>query len=240
MALHVITGASAGMGRATVAALTARGHDVVAVARSTDRLRELATETGATAVSADVGTAEGRAAVIETVAARGRPVASVVHGAATEVAMEPWLDLDADMLTAHFAVHVAAPVALTAALHRGATVERCVIFDSYSASTPRVGWAAYSILKAAAQMAFRAAADELPDVAVARVFPGAVDTPLLERVLAADRSIEATEVYHELLARGRVSSADDIAVAVAGLLELDLAEFAAQPVWSVGHSADLD
>ena len=89
-------------------------------------------------------------------------------------------------------------------------------------------------------MAFRAARDELPDTAVARVYPGAVATPLLDRVLDADRSIEATAVYHELNDRGRVSTPAEIASALADLLELDLATFGAQEIWHVGHPADLD
>lgn len=229
------------MGRACAVALAAAGHDVIAVARRADALAELrSSNRRIVPLVADVGTAAGRAATVDAVAAHGQRVASVLHGAATAVGLEPWLDLDADELTAHFGVHVAAPIALTAALHRAVGVERCIIFDSYSASTPRVGWSAYSILKAAAQMAFRAAAEELPDVAVARVYPGAVATPLLDRVLDADRSIEATAVYHELKDRGRVSTADEIAAAVVDLLALDLDEFGAEEIRHVGHPAELD
>lgn len=241
MGLHVVTGASAGMGRACAVQLAEAGHDIIAVARRADVLAELAPgTTNVTVVAADVASADGRSAIVDAVGQRPGPVASVIHGAATAVELEPWGEIDPDELTAHFAVHVAAPVALTATLHGRVGVERCLMFDSYSASTPRVGWSAYSILKAAAQMAFRTAAEELPDVAVARVFPGAVSTPLLDRVLAADRSIEATSVYHELNDRGRVSTANEIGAAVVDLLALPLEEFGAREVWHIGHPADLD
>ncbi|MEV7134767.1 SDR family oxidoreductase [Arthrobacter sp. NPDC093128] len=50
----VVTGASTGIGEATVRALTAEGWRVFAVARRADRLAALAAETGATAVPADI------------------------------------------------------------------------------------------------------------------------------------------------------------------------------------------
>ena len=50
----VVTGASTGIGEATVRALRAEGWTVYAVARRADRLAALAAETGATAVPADI------------------------------------------------------------------------------------------------------------------------------------------------------------------------------------------
>lgn len=50
----VVTGASTGIGEATVRALRAEGWTVFAVARRADRLAALAAETGATAVPADI------------------------------------------------------------------------------------------------------------------------------------------------------------------------------------------
>lgn len=236
---HLVTGASAGMGASLTRALADRGDTVVAVARRADVLAEVAAgRPTVVPVVADVGTAEGRDRIVAAVRDVGQgPLASLVHGAATPVELEPWAELDPDTLTAHFHVHVASAIALTGALHSAVGVERCVIFDSYSASTPRVGWSAYSVLKAAAQMAFRAAAAELDGVAIARVYPGAVATPLLARVLDAPRDIDATAVYHELQTSGRVSDPDDIAEQLLPLLDLAPAELAAEDSWHVGHPA---
>ena len=50
----VVTGASTGIGEATVRALRAEGWTVFAVARRADRLAALAAETGAVAIPADI------------------------------------------------------------------------------------------------------------------------------------------------------------------------------------------
>jgi benzil reductase ((S)-benzoin forming) len=129
-------------------------------------------------------------------------------------------------------VHVAAPLALNSALLAATPPRRVVVIDSYAAEEPRGGWAAYSIVKAAARMAARCTAEEVPGAAVARVLPGAVRTPLLEAVLA---DAEAGGVYRDLRDRGLVREPEAVGRFVAGLL-LDRSpeELAAGSPWSLG------
>src|SRR6478735_8062987 len=67
----VVTGASSGIGAATVRLFRERGWQVVGVARREDRLRELAEETGAEVFAADVTRQEDVDALRDHLAATG-------------------------------------------------------------------------------------------------------------------------------------------------------------------------
>ncbi len=214
---YIVTGASSGIGRAVAANIARRGHRVVAVARSEGPLTALASQCGphVSVVPADVASEEGIAAVVDAVRDT-MVIAGVVHGAASLVPLEVYADVDPGELAGHFAVHVAAPIALCQAVAKGHVVERMLFIDSYSASTPRAGWPAYSIVKAAAQMAARSAVVEGAASHVIRVFPGAVNTPIVDAVLASDTPTAAE--FSAMLDRGEFAQPAEAAEFIAGVL----------------------
>ncbi|NMR31241.1 SDR family NAD(P)-dependent oxidoreductase [Crystallibacter degradans] len=67
----VVTGASSGIGKASVKALRDSGWDVIAVARRAERLEDLAAETGATAYAADITDAASVDRLVKNVLATG-------------------------------------------------------------------------------------------------------------------------------------------------------------------------
>jgi hypothetical protein len=83
----VVTGASSGIGVEIARELARRGLGVTLVARREDRLRELAEEIGreygvrADVISADVASAEGRAALVDAVRENGRDVDVLINNA---------------------------------------------------------------------------------------------------------------------------------------------------------------
>ncbi|WP_430868140.1 SDR family NAD(P)-dependent oxidoreductase [Demequina aurantiaca] len=87
MATALVTGASAGLGEEFAWQLATAGHDVVLVARSADRLSELAdvirsaTGVGAEVLPADLSTQTGRDIVEARIADADRPVSMVVNNA---------------------------------------------------------------------------------------------------------------------------------------------------------------
>ncbi|MCL3860272.1 SDR family NAD(P)-dependent oxidoreductase [Actinotalea sp. K2] len=84
----VVTGASSGIGAATVRRLRAEGWEVVAVARRADRLADLARQTGAVARPADVTSDEDVAALVAEVV-DGGPVHAVVNNAGGALGTDP-------------------------------------------------------------------------------------------------------------------------------------------------------
>ena len=70
--LALVTGGSAGIGLELAHRFAARGHDVIVTARGAERVARVAQEHGYIGVVADVGTREGRAAVVVAVRERGR------------------------------------------------------------------------------------------------------------------------------------------------------------------------
>lgn len=95
----VVTGASTGIGAATVRLLRSHGWEVVATARRRERLEALAAETGCTWVGADLQ----EAGDVEALAARvleGGPVDAVVNNAGGALGLDPVADGDpAEWLT---------------------------------------------------------------------------------------------------------------------------------------------
>ena len=128
-----------------------------------------------------------------------------------------------------------APIELDRQLHP--KLGRIVFLDSYSSNDLRVGWAAYSIVKAAAQMAARSAAEELKDVRVIRAFPGAVRTPMVDAVLNSPHDSPTRRTFRALQATGKLSPPDEIGAWIAQLL-LDTSDedLNARPTLQYGES----
>lgn len=101
----VVTGASSGIGAATVRQLTAAGWQVVAAARREEKLRALAEETGATYVVADVTRDEDVQALVEAATADG-PVHALVANAGGAIGVDPVAESKPEDWQAMFDVNV--------------------------------------------------------------------------------------------------------------------------------------
>ncbi|MDB4223683.1 SDR family NAD(P)-dependent oxidoreductase [Granulosicoccus sp.] len=236
--MYLVTGASSGIGSAVACSLLERGESVVTVARRSMASAVL-TKYGNkhTSIKADVTTESGLNAI--ALALEGRLVKGVVHAAGTPIALSNYADLISDEISRDILVHVSAPIAINNLLTRQLQGARILYIDSYSANAPREGWTGYSIVKAAAQMAAKAAATEISHARVVRVFPGGVRTPLVEGVLNSE-SLSATALaFRKLDQEGGISEPSTIGRYIANILvqatndQLDAREF-----WDFSNSAD--
>ncbi|MEQ1701622.1 MAG: SDR family oxidoreductase [Ilumatobacteraceae bacterium] len=104
----LVTGASSGIGEAMAELLATAGIPTVVVARREDRLRELADRFPSIEVlAADLGTADGLAAVVARVADTARPIDLVVNNAGFGTS-GAFHELDADRLDAEVQLNIAA------------------------------------------------------------------------------------------------------------------------------------
>lgn len=221
--MYIVTGASSGIGNATAVALAARGRAVLAVARSRRPLMDLAATYPAQIdpLAADLSGSAGIDALVEAAGHHDR-IDGIVHAAGSVVPTGRYAELGRAQLLDDMHIHVATPIVINNRLSSRLAGGRVVFIDSYSSTELRVGWCGYSIVKAAAQMAARAAAAEMPDCQIIRMFPGAVSTPLLASMLDAPHPSAARTTYRAMVTDGNVTEASVIGERVADLLLGDL------------------
>ncbi len=111
----LVTGASSGIGAATVRRLRADGWDVVATARRADRLADLARETGCTTVPADLTDEDDVAALVAAVR-EGGPLHSLVNNAGGAIGVDSVEDGRVEDWRAMYEINVLSTLRLSQAL----------------------------------------------------------------------------------------------------------------------------
>ncbi|MFI2752798.1 SDR family NAD(P)-dependent oxidoreductase [Cellulomonas sp. P22] len=176
----VVTGASSGIGAATVRRLRTDGWDVLATARRADRLAELAAETGAEAFAADVTDADDVARLAAHVQATGG-LDALVNNAGGAFGLDPVADADVEQWRAMYEINVLGTLRVTQAL-LPALRERgeadVVVVTSTAAHGAYEGGAGYTGAKHAERMLATTLRWELvgEPLRVIEIAPGAVET----------------------------------------------------------------
>lgn len=229
----MVTGASSGIGEATVRALRESGWNVVGVARRADRLAALEAETGATVFAADLTRQEDVDSLAGMLEGTG-PVHAIVQVAGGARGTDTVEDADADDWTWMFEANVLSAQRLVAALlpqlRSAAAADGhadAVFVTSTAAQAAYAGGGGYNAAKAAESMLVRALRLELngEPIRVVEVAPGMVRTEefTLNR-LGGDRDA-ADRVYAGVpdpLTAGDVADVVRYALEAPGHVNLDL------------------
>ncbi len=180
--MFVVTGGGRGIGRALANALAQRGKAVLIVGRHEEELRETQSSSSLIDyVCADVSLLKGRQIIADYV--QDVPVLEgLVHNAGIIEPILPITDIDESSWNQCLRTNVNAPLFLTQILYQKLVGARVLNISSGAAHFPVAGWAAYCVSKAALSMLTQSFQIELPEVAVASVMPGIIDTSMQARI----------------------------------------------------------
>jgi NAD(P)-dependent dehydrogenase (short-subunit alcohol dehydrogenase family) len=214
----VVTGASRGIGAAIASRLATDGARPVLVARSRDRLEELAAklaDSDPLVIATDLGDPDAIDSLVERIGAEVGRVDVLVNNAGVlprarrieKISREDW--------DATLGLNLTGPWQLTSALHKRMRHGSVVINIASPASVyPSVGLGAYNVSKAALAMLTRCFALEWArdGIRVVGVVPGKVDTEMVRPIVTY---LEDHEM--ELNPLGRAGEPEEIAAFVSFL-----------------------
>ena len=172
----LVTGASSGIGEATVRALVKEGHEVVATARRAQRLEKLHEQTGATVIPADLTKPEDVTRLVE----QAGNIDALVNNAGGARGSDPVATGKLEDWQAMYELNVLATLRLTQALlpqirEKNGTI---VFITSTAAHETYVGGAGYTAAKHAEAMIVETLRLELvgENVRLIEICPGMVKT----------------------------------------------------------------
>ena len=177
----VVTGASSGIGAATVRALVADGWHVVALARRAERLNALAQELGDAVepIAADITDESSTQAAVETILAGG-PVKALVNCAGGAIGKDPVATASIDDWRAMYELNVLGTLRMTQkllpALKKSAGT--VLVISSTAGIEPYAGGAGYCASKFAERVMARVLRLEMigEPIRVVDISPGMVHT----------------------------------------------------------------
>ena len=211
--IALVTGASSGIGAATVRALAAAGFHTVSAARRLERCRELADEVGGDALELDVTNPASAGALAEALP----EVDVVVHSAGGALGLEPVAEADEDKWREMFETNVLGvervTKALLPALERGGG--HIVVIGSVAGVEVYPGGAGYTAAKHAVNALTRTLRLELlgKQIRVTEIAPGLVETEFSLVRFEGDEE-KADKVYEGIEPLTAEDVAETIAFAV--------------------------
>jgi NADP-dependent 3-hydroxy acid dehydrogenase YdfG len=225
----LVTGASSGIGEATVRSLAAAGFEVVAAARRVERCEEVAREVGGRAIRLDVADPDSVAKLAEDLP----EVSVVVNNAGGALGLEPVAEADEENWRQMYETNVMGVMRVTKALLPA--LERSgdghvVVVGSVAGVEVYPGGAGYTAAKHAANAVTRTLRLELlgKQIRVSEVAPGMVETEFSLVRFEGDRD-RADKVYEGTNPLTAEDVADAIVYVVTRPLHVDVDYLSIKP-----------
>ena len=184
MPTALVTGASAGLGRALAAALVSRKWTVIGDGRDAAALGSAAREIGFTAVPGDVADPAHRTSLADAC-----PSLDLLVNNASSLGVSPLPSLGSYPLAELenvYRVNVFAPLALTQLLLPALSHGTIINISSDAAVEAYEGWGGYGSAKAALDQVTAVLGVENPDLAVYAVDPGDLRTAMHQRAFPGE------------------------------------------------------
>jgi 3-oxoacyl-[acyl-carrier protein] reductase len=207
----LITGASRGIGRAVAQTLARAGAAVGLVARDETGLKEVARDIAAGGgqalpIPGDVAKFEDVGAAVAQAQSALGPVDILVNAAGFQPPIGPFLENDPRAWEHNLRVNLLGPaffIRAVAPLMQARGLGKIINFSGGGAAGPRIRFSAYGTAKAALVRLTETLALELKEynIQVNAVAPGAVNTQMLDEILAAGE--KAGPEYQQALERAR-------------------------------------
>jgi len=225
----LVTGASSGIGKATVRSLAAAGFEMVAAARRVERCEEVAREVGGRALRLDVADPDSVAKLADSVP----EVSVVVNNAGGALGLEPVAETDDENWRQMYETNVMGVMRVTKALLPA--IERSgdgyiVVVGSVAGMEVYPGGGGYTAAKHAANAVTRTLRLELlgRPIRVSEVAPGMVETEFSLVRFQGDRA-RADRVYEGTTPLTAADVADAIAYVVTRPPHVDIDYLSIKP-----------
>jgi NAD(P)-dependent dehydrogenase (short-subunit alcohol dehydrogenase family) len=223
----IVTGASSGLGAATARWMGKKSTEVVLVARSADRLLQVAQQVeslGASALTipADVADPVACRKVVDETLKRFSRIDALVNNAGIISPLASILEADINQWRTAVEVNLLGPFYLThfALPSLISTHGRIVNISSGASGIPIPAASAYCASKAALTHFNRVLAEEVPDITTSCVRPGVVDTPMQDKIRQEGSAVmnpAQVTYYHDLKVNNQLEPPEVPARSVAWL-----------------------
>ncbi|MCC5792206.1 MAG: SDR family NAD(P)-dependent oxidoreductase [Legionellaceae bacterium] len=217
--MYLITGGGSGIGQALAWALADRNKAVLIVGRREQALRETAEHRPTIRYCvADVAQAVGRQKLLSELQ-HCTALDALVNNAGIIEPIAPLAEIGEAEWQRLMATNVDAPLFLTQALLPKLRQGRVLQMGSGAAYFPVVGWGAYCSSKAALSIITRVWQAECPDMAIASVMPGIIDTAMQATIRhSGAMATDKQAFFTDLKEKGQLLDCDTVAAFLCWLL----------------------